>query len=78
MTNSSISIGADKIYSVRYQLIPNFLTADMMLACAFDPKALNYNNAQFKANFLEAFDHTQTHGYFQWVFRMADALTSNL
>lgn len=37
----------------------------MMLAYAFDPKVLNYDYAQFKANFLKGFDQTQTRDSFQ-------------
>ena len=78
MVNSSITTGADKISFVRSQLTPDSLASDMMLAHAFDPKALNYDFLQFRTNFLEAFDHTHTQGSFQWIYTMSDALTKDM
>ena len=78
MVNTNISTGADKMSFVRSQLTPNSLASDMMLAHAFDPKALNHNFDQFRKNFLEAFDSAQTQGSFQWIFQLADTLPSDL
>ena len=78
MVNTNISTGADKISFVRSQLTPNSLATDMMLAHAFDPKALNYDFSQFSKNFLEAFDSTPHRGSFQWIFQLTDALPTDL
>ena len=78
MVNTNIATGADKISFVRSQLTPDSLASDMMLAHAFDSKALNYDFSQFRKNFLEAFDSTQQQGSFQWIFQLADALPSDL
>ena len=78
MVNTNITTGADKISFVRSQLAPDSLASEMMLAHAFDAKALNYDFSQFRMNFLEAFDSTQTQGSFQWIFQLADTLPSDL
>lgn len=78
MVNTNITTGADKISFVRSQLVSDSLASDMMLAHAFDPKALNYDFSQFRKNFLEAFDSAQQQGSFQWIFQLADTLPSAL
>ena len=78
MVNTNITTGADKISFVRSQLAPDSLASEMMLAHAFDAKALNYDFSQFRMNFLEAFDNSQTQGSFQWIFQLADTLPSDL
>lgn len=78
MANSNVSSGADKISFIRSQLLPSSLASDMMTATCFHPRALNYDYDKFRSNFLRAFGIAQTQDCFQWSFRLAEALSTQL
>ena len=75
LSNSQIHSGADKICFIRSNLVPGSLACDLMSATAFDPKVLNNDYDQFKANFLQIFGVPQPQDNFQWAFDAAQTLS---
>ena len=78
MRNSNVTNDADKIAFVRSNLKPNSLASDMMQASAFNPKLLNYDYTVFRKNFLTTFGSAKHQDSMNWVFHLAESLTTNL
>ncbi len=58
------------------QLIPGSLAFIMMSAHCFKPCMLQDDYAEFRSNFLRAFEASHTHDSFLWAFRYAESLTA--
>ncbi len=76
MTNNSIMSRADMMSFLMSQLIPGSLAFTMMSAHCFKPCMLQDDYAEFRSNFLRAFEASRTHDSFLWAFRYAELLTA--
>ncbi len=76
MTNSNVTADSDKISFVRSNLKSGSRASKLMSATAFDSRLIKHDYSIFWRNFVEAFGLVQHHDSLQWIFMLAESLTS--
>lgn len=78
MCNSDVTTKSDKISFIHSNLVKHSLAAQMMQASTLDPTHIDHNYAIFRPHFLEVFRLEQHHDSLEWIFHLADSLTTGL